>query len=230
MSKHSPVQVRKLCRRLQPLIQRREARRELAQACGLHHRQQMNHCFPRRGKPPATVRLTTDAALAALRWLEERPEKEKCQYIPSWDELRWMGKHLIRNEGFVAYLANKVGGKISGDQIYSYFSSGRRKPDGEFVLRFLALVAQLRGIRQHPKLGSLLPGHVVDALEVTSRPAWERQNQLRRPMFYALKSPRLRRGQTPSNMIKFRGKKTHLLGVLLGVGPKTELSKYASLW
>ena len=230
MSKHLPVQVRKLCRGLQPFIQGPAQRRELAKICGFRHRQQMNHCFPRRGTPPPTVRLTADVALAALRWLEERPSNEKCRYVPSWDELRKMGKHLIRNKSFVAYLADKVGGKISEDQIYSYFSSGRRKPDGEFVLRFLTLFSLLRGIRKNAKVGSVLPEYLVDALEVTRRPFLNRQKHLGRPMYYIATFPRIRRGQTPSNVIKFRGKKTHLLGVVLGVGPKTDPSKIASLW
>jgi hypothetical protein len=222
MSKHLPVQVRKLCRRLQPFIQNRIKRRELALFCGFRHRQQMNHSFPRRGIPTATVRLTADAALAALRWLEERPNNEKYQYIPSWDELRKVGKHLIRKKGFVAYLANKVGGEISEDQIFSYFSSGRRKPDGEFALRFFAMVALLRGVRNHSKFGPILPKCVKDALLVMRQPALDRQKQLGRPLHYFAKFPHLRRGQTMSNVLKYRGKKTHLLGVLLGVGPKTD--------
>jgi len=40
----------------------------------------------------------------------------------------------------VGVLANRVGGGISRDQIYSYFPMERRVPDGEFVLRFLNLL------------------------------------------------------------------------------------------
>jgi hypothetical protein len=138
--------------------------------------------------------------------------------------------HLIRQGGFVAYLARKIGGGISGDQIYSYFSSGRRKPDGEFVLRFLAMVMLLRGIRDQPKFRVLLSKCIADALLVTRQPRLDREKQLGRPLYHFAKFPIPRRGQTPSNMIKFRGEKTHLLGVLLGVVPKTDPSKYASLW
>jgi hypothetical protein len=146
-----------------------------------------------------------------------------------------MGKYLIGPKNFVAVIADEVGGGISHDQIYSYFATGRRKPDGEFVLRLLNFIALLRGISLHPILGShfrTLPSwsDVETVLNIEKKRGEARVREVQRRIFMAVKPPTLRPRQTAFNVLRFNGKRTHLLGVLLGVGPKTDLSKVASLW
>lgn len=107
------------------------------------------------------MRLTAPVALRALRWLEERSKQENPCLIPLWPLVRRMGRALIQADSspFVAILAHRVGGGISHDPIYSYFSLSRRVPDGEFALRFLALVSQLHGFTLHPPFAPELRYH-----------------------------------------------------------------------
>ena len=91
--------------------------------------------------------------------------------MPEWKTFRAMGAYLIRPKCFVAILANHVGGGISEDQIYSYFSTNRRCPDGEFALRLREFIALLRNMNEHLSLGPKVaryPGwyDVKSALEI----------------------------------------------------------------
>jgi hypothetical protein len=120
-----------------------------------------------------------------------------------------MGKFLIkaRNADFVGILANYVGGGISRDQIYSYFPMRRRQPDGEFILRFLILIARLRGMKKDKKLGRDLRAHpdwdlIEFVLEMEHRQGKKRVQRLQQTMFFHSRTPRTQRDQTPSTIFK----------------------------
>jgi hypothetical protein len=158
MSYHRPYYVQQLCRQLGPWIQTQEARAELKALCKIKHRSQFNRWFPRNGVLPNTVRMTARVALKAQRWLAEN---QGIYYVPSAAMVLVMARELIkaRRLNFVSILANNVGGGLTKDQIYSYVSMRRREPDGEFALRFIRLVARLRGIAQNERLGGELQRH-----------------------------------------------------------------------
>jgi hypothetical protein len=209
MSKKAPIQVQQLCRRLRPFLQKESARRELKALCKIRHRSQFNRWFPRQGLPLGDVRLTARVALTSLRWREEHAKGPSWRFVPSWPLVWMMGKSLIkaRNTDFVAILANHVGGGISRDQIYSYFPMRRREPDGEFVLRFLNLIARLRGMERDNELGRSLRAHldwdaINSVLQMEQHQGKKRVQRLRHTMVLHVKRPRIQRYQTPSTILK----------------------------
>jgi hypothetical protein len=120
-----------------------------------------------------------------------------------------MARYLLRSHrlSFVSILANSVGGGLTRDQIYSYVSMRRREPDGEFVLRFLKLVARLRGIAQSKKLGPEIRAHrdwrVIGAvLSIEERGADQRARVVGKRLSFQVTLPRLQRYQTVSTTLK----------------------------
>ena len=145
-------ELRQLRCRLQPLLRRSGASAELARACSVK-RQQIYRWFPRVPGRAGEGKITAQAALLALRWLEERPRKKQWRYIPDWNQLRFMGEQLMKIPKIKRYVVAKLGRYANSDQIYNYFKTKRRNPSGEFALRFLSLVLRLR-----KKGWSIVPG------------------------------------------------------------------------
>jgi hypothetical protein len=206
MSKHRPVQVRRLIRRLQPHLQKTATRRELRKACGIRHASQFDRWFPRRGPPPSEVRLTAVAALRALRWLGERRTRAKTRqyFVPLWPVVRRMGKAFIRS-GFrpaIPILANYVGGGISRGQIYAYFTVGRRRPDGEFVLRFLRMVEWFWGFTRMGEVRDHPASFAINAVLSPERnAALKRQERRRCRYYFAVRVPNPPRpGRSPQTL------------------------------
>jgi hypothetical protein len=199
MSKRKPTYVQQLCRGLRPHLRTQNAKAELKALCKIKHRSQFDRWFPRTGIPPDNVRLTARVALRATRWWAEKQIHPR--YVPSWAILRAMGAQLLtaRRIDFVKILANYVGGGITTDQIYSYFSMRRREPDGEFALRFLRLMLRIRGIAGDSVLSAQLRAHpdwpvIAAALDMEKRQGIKRRKRFGRPLYlWSLPQRRQRR-------------------------------------
>jgi hypothetical protein len=150
--------------------------------------------------------MTARVALKAQRWLAEN---QGIYYVPSAAMVLVMARELIkaRRLNFVSILANNVGGGLTKDQIYSYVSMRRREPDGEFALRFIRLVARLRGIAQNERLGGELQRHpdwvaISTVLSIEESAGKLRAKVLGTRVFFQVILPRLQRYQPVSITLK----------------------------
>jgi hypothetical protein len=202
-----PTRVRWLAREVRPYLGSVATRKELAAACGIRHLQQLNRSFPRKGPSCRNVRLTAKIALSVYRWREERPDRSRGVFVPTWAILRLMGRTLVESNSMFAAVANRVGGDVPRDQIYSYFYQRRRKPNGEFALRLLDFFTLLRSLDHHPKFGPEMREHpewrhVEAALEIEKDAGILRMKHIGKPLHRRLQRIRFRTSTPPSAILK----------------------------